>query len=193
MFDDKTDMTKALGHYLDLIPDHRRKEGLMYPKVPLLIMIVLANMSGCYGYREIARFMKHNLEDFKQLYKLKHGVPKHVSLRTFIQKLNFDELQNAFRLWSNQFVQYEHGDLFSIDGKGLNSTVKNCHDSDQNYKAMVSLFCEKTGIVADTELIETKKSHEGGAARAIIERLQGKGIIITMDALHCQKKLYPTL
>lgn len=188
MFVIKTNMSKSLEQFLDLIPDHRNTQGLMYQKTPLLLMIVVANMSGCYGYREMAKYMEYNLKDFNEIFNLKHGVPKHVSLRTFIQKLNFDKLQESFRSWCNQFNEYNDGDIYHIDGKGMNSTVEHCHDSRQNYKAMVSLFCERSGLVTDTELIETKKSHEGGAARLIIERLQGKGLVITMDALHCQKK-----
>lgn len=182
-------MYKSLEYFLELVPDHRRKQGLMHQKVPLLVMMILANMSGNYGYREIANFMKDNLEDFKQLFDLKYGVPKHVSLRTFILNLNFKELLIAFRQWCCQFIEFELGEIYSIDGKGLNSTVTNCHDAEQSYKSMVSLFCAKTGMVADAEMIELKKSHEIGAAQQIISRLQAKGIIIIADALHCQKKL----
>lgn len=173
---------------MNSVPDHRNAQGTMYPIGALLTMIVLANMAGCYGYREMANYMKDNIEDFNRIFKLKHGVPKHVSLRTFIMKLDYDSLVNVFRLWCAQFVTLELGDRCSIDGKGLNSTVENCHDSQQNYKSMVSLFCERTGLVKDVEMIELKKSNEIGAAQQMLTRLEDKGIMITADALHCQKK-----
>ncbi len=182
-------MNHSLEYFLKQVPDHRRAQGLMHQKVPLLMMIVLSNMAGCYGYREMASYMKDNYKSFKELYELKHGVIKHVALRTFIQKLDFKALLKAFREWSNQFIELEEGDIVSIDGKGLKSTVENSHDASQNYKSMVSLFCEKTGLIKDTEMIELKKNHEIGAAQSLIGRLEAKGIIITTDALHCQKKL----
>lgn len=181
-------MSHSLEHFLLAIPDHRRSQGLMHQKVPLLMMIILANMSGCYGYLEMACFMKNNSIHFNELYQLKYGVPKHVSLRTFIRKLNFLELSNAFRNWADQFVDMGSGNVFSFDGKGMNSTVENCHNSEQNYKCMVSIFCHKTGLVIDTEMIELKKSHEIGAVQKMIERLQDKGITLIGDSLHCQKK-----
>ena len=187
MFEEKM-MKFPLEHFLSSIPDHRRAQGLMHQKEPLLIMIILANMSGCYGYREMANFMKNNIADFKELFELKYGVPKHVSLRTFIQKLNFTELLKAFRAWADQFVDMGPGEVYSFDGKGLNSTVENSHNSEQNFKSMVSLFCHRTGLVADTEMIELKKNHEIGAVQQMIERLQDKGITLIGDALHCQKK-----
>lgn len=181
-------MTKSLEDYLSEVPDHRRAQALKHKKVPLLMMIVLANMSGCHGYREMALYMKINISEFKKLYELKHGVIQHVALRSFIMKLDFKALLEAFREWSNQFIEIKEGEVLCIDGKGLNSTVENCHNSLQSYKSMVSLFCERTGIVKDAELIELKKSHEIGAAQLLIDRLESKGIILTADALHCQKK-----
>ena len=179
---------KTLYYFLDQVPDHRRPQGIMYQKVPLLMMMILSNMSGCYGYREMANYMDNNLEDFDSMFELKHGTPKHVALGKFVKKLNFEALLKAFRAWAIQFVNIESGDVLSYDGKGLNSTVVNCHDSEQNYKSMVSLFCHKTGLVVDAEMIEMKKSHEIGAAQKMIGRLQVKGITLIGDALHCQKK-----
>jgi hypothetical protein len=181
-------MQQSLEYFLAQVPDHRRKQAMLHQKVPLLVMMVLANMSGCYGYREMANFMDDNIEAFKQMYELKHGVPQHVSLRTFILQLNFPELLKAFRSWADQYVEYKEGEFYSFDGKGMNSTVENCHDSAQNYKSMVSIFCQKTGMVVNTELIELKKSHEIGAVQFMLGQLKAKGIILTGDALHCQKK-----
>lgn len=183
-------MAKSLEYYMEMIPDHRNPQGTMYPIGALLTMIVLANMAGCYGYREMANYMGNNVEDFKRIFRLKHGVPKHVSLRTFVMNLDYNALVSAFRQWCAQFITLEAGDRYSIDGKGLNSTVENCHDSQQNYKTMVSMFCERTGLVRDTEMIELKKSNEIGAAQEMLNRLEDKGIIVTADALHCQKKRF---
>ena len=58
----------------------------------------------------------------------------------------------------------------------------------QNYKSMVSMFCSEKGIVISARSIENKKSHEGEAVRMLIEQLELKGMVFTMDALHCQKK-----
>lgn len=181
-------MHKTLEYFMNKVPDWRSNHGTMYPAGSLLMMMILANMSGWHGYREMAKYMESNEEYFTKKFNLKHGVPKHVSLRTFIMNLDFDELLSCFRLWCNQFVNLEVGDVVSLDGKGLNSTVENCHNSLQNYKSMVSMFCEKTGVVVDAELIEMKKSHEIGAAQLLIGRLGSKGVLITADALHCQKK-----
>ena len=53
---------------------------------------------------------------------------------------------------------------------------------------MVSLFTHKVGVVLGAQSIENKKENEGQAARELISKFSEKGIIFTMDALHCQKK-----
>lgn len=181
-------MTHPLEYFLDLVPDPRRAQGVIHQKVPLLMMIIMANMAGSYGYREMAAYMKNNLAQFKNLFELKHGVMKYVALRTFIMNLDFERLSAAFKSWADQFIEMSPGEAYSFDGKGLNSTVTNSHNAEQNYKSMVSLFSHKTGLVVDVEMIEIKKSHEIGAVQKMISRLEVKGITLIGDALHCQKK-----
>ena len=77
-------MSKApaltLLDYLGEVPDFRRKEGRRYPLPTLLVMIIMAIMSGRYGYREIARFLKANREQLVKALDLKRTqMPSHVT------------------------------------------------------------------------------------------------------------------
>ena len=46
---------RTLLDHLSEVEDFRRKEGRRYPLPSLLVMIIMAIMSGANGYREIAR------------------------------------------------------------------------------------------------------------------------------------------
>lgn len=177
---------KSLYKYLAEIKDHRRAQGQRTPMAAFLEMIVLAGMSGHYGFRAISRFIDNNESFFVKRYGLLHGTPAYATLRKFSKGLEYRDLSLVLNKWILQFIDEE--DWISIDGKAIGSTVINEHDSKQNYKSMVSLFCTKKGIVVDTKAIENKKENEGEAARQLIEQCELKGITFTMDALHCQKK-----
>jgi len=86
--------------------------------------------------------------------------------------------------------QYMKGEdiWMSIDGKVLGSTVTNSNNSAQNYKSIVSMFIKEKGIILTTKGYENKKDNEIQTARDLIETLEIKGITMTLDALHCQKK-----
>ena len=177
---------KTLISYLKEVKDHRRAQGQRTPMVAFLEMIVLAGMSGHFGFRAMSRFIKDNEAFFVERYNLEHGTPTYTTLRNFTKELDYKELCNSLYNWSIQFLTKE--EWIEIDGKAIRSTVTEEHSSRQNYKSMVSMFCDRKGIVINAISIENKKAHEGAAARELIEQCELKGITFTMDALHCQKK-----
>lgn len=170
------------------VKDTRKESGLRHPLQSFLTMTTLGIMSGNYAYQELAAFFEANQLEFIKMFDLNHGVPKYTQLRTILRGIDYESLYAAFQNWAIQYIPFETEEWISGDGKGLNSTVTNCHDSKQNYVAMLSLFAQKTGTVLAVNRYETGKSGEGAALRETIEALDLKGFIITLDAIHCQKK-----
>jgi len=76
----------------------------------------------------------------------------------------------------------------AVDGKALASTVTDYETSYQNFVSLVSVFSHKRGQVLKTAKFENQKSSEIPTVRTLIEALDLQGVIITLDALHCQKK-----
>lgn len=180
----KLSLYEALGE----VKDNRQASGLRHPLQSFLTMVTLGIMSGFHAYQELATFFSSNKEEFVELFGLKHGVPGYTQIRTILRELNYDDLYKAFESWSKQQISMEEGDWLSGDGKALKSTVTNSHNSAQNYVAMVSLFVQKTGTVIGVNRYENGKKGEGPALRELLEEFEGKGVVITLDALHCQKK-----
>ena len=176
-----------LYEYLEGVKDHRRAQGKRTPMSAFLEMIILAGMSGRFGFRGISRFITSNEQFFVKRYNLEHGTPSYTTLRNFMKELEFDSISSALSSWALQYIKGES--WVSIDGKAIGSTVTNSQSSEQNFKSMVSLFCSDSGLVLNTTSIENKKEHEGQAARELIALFDKKGITFTLDALHCQKKL----
>ena len=175
---------EALGEF----KDHRRKQGQRFPIASYLEMIVLAGMSGCFGINSIGRFVKNNADYFIERYKLTHGVPSQTGIYEFLKGLNYEELNKILIKWMRQYTNGE--DVWmSIDGKVLGSTVTDANNSKQDYKSIVSMFCSNKSIVVSTKGYESKKDNEIGAVQELIETLEIKGVTMTLDALHCQKKL----
>lgn len=100
-------------------------------------------------------------------------------------EVSFDAISKAFSSWASQFV--EERDWFSIDGKGLKSTASEPLSSQQNFMSIVSMFGHKTGIVIQSNGFENKKKSEIHCVQDLIQRLEHKGMVLTLDALHCQK------
>lgn len=53
---------------------------------------------------------------------------------------------------------------------------------------MVSMFAHKVGIVLRSNNYENKKKSEIHSVQELISHLEHKGMVLTLDALHCPKK-----
>ena len=179
------DLIKSLRQ----IKDFRRGAGMRYQLVPVLLIIIISIISGRNGYREIAKFADANKKIFLKFFdKKRTKTPSHVTIREIIKGIDFDELLNIFEQWALQFVEIEKGDWLAIDGKALGSTVTDYSNEYQNFVSLVSVFSHKKGQVLKVGKLENKKSSEIPTVKGIIELLDLKDVVYTLDALHCQKK-----
>jgi len=184
----KTNMN--LIEALNQITDSRRTAGLRYGLVPLLLIAIMSIISGKTAYREIEKFTKANKRIFKKFFKSTiKTLPSHVTFRQVIKTIDFEEVLNAFHIWAEQYTTIEKDEWFSIDGKALNSTVKEYSNSYQNFVSFVSIFSHKRGQVIKIAKLENKKTSEIPTVEQLIQILDLKDVTFTLDALHCQKKL----
>ncbi len=175
---------------LSMVKDPRREQGMRTDLAQIFCMVVLSYLCGYKGYRPVGKFSKLHEELFIKELSLRHGVPSYVTFREVIMRVDEAELIEAFNKWSETYVPLEKESWVSGDGKVLGSTVVNPNGKGQDFEAVVSLFCQKSGLVRALEHYrnKTKETGEGSIARFLIEKLRGMGIIFSLDALHTQKK-----
>lgn len=171
------------------VSDFRRKQGTRYPLAETLLMIILAIMGGSVGFREIESYLKINRKDIIEFLGLKDRIPSHVTIGHILQNIDYEELCTAFTTWAQKDLPTTFSEQLqgAIDGKSLRSTVTNCHNSQQNFVSMVTLFCKEMGCVLAISRMESSKGSEIFAAREIIKNLTLKGFLLSLDALHCKK------
>ena len=129
------------------LQDSRRSQGLRITLNQLLTMSILSICCGHTGYRGMARFCKYHQEELTTLLGLYHNVPSHVTFSTVLQKISLSDFINSFNNWASSYGNFLPGDWLSSDGKVLGSTVSDCHNKEQNFQAIVSIFCQKSGLV----------------------------------------------
>lgn len=175
---------------LQQVPDFRRPQGRRYPLAETLCMVVMSIMSGYCAYREIGRFLRHNQQELLCCLALKgRQLPSHVTIRQLLLHVDFNALAAAFRRWASSQGQ-QVGRRLSIDGKSLRSTVREHDNARQNFVVLVSAFCQQTGLIEEVERFENGRQSEIGSVRDLIGRMEERGLLLTLDALHCQKKQF---
>jgi len=157
-------------------------------------MVVLGNLSGYYGYRELGRFMERHAWEFVGLFGFKYGVPSYVTIRQVLGMLDFEALKQQFQAWLgqlnlNQQASAQQGQpAYSLDGKSLKSTLADYPESYQDFVAMVQVFSHQSGQVVGLQAFHNGKQGEAQVVRELIQKLDLKGAMLTLDALHSQKK-----
>lgn len=178
--------------YLSQVPDHRRRQGQRYPLKEILLIAILAILSGATSYRDMARFIKGRLKSLKTLFGLKwKGAPSKSILREIFCGIDKSVLEKTFRNYSRglamtEKTKPEHSQGFAIDGKALKGSFD--HVKGNEILHLLSVFCTNNQLIlGHVEIPE--KTNEIPTAQALIKELAlPPGSVYTLDAMHCQKK-----
>lgn len=175
-------LTKCLSE----ISDHRRAEGKRFNMIQMFSIIFISGLCGHFGGRAVSRFAESHMEIFVNELSLKHGTPSHTKISTFINAISEENMIAVFHKWTSSYVVFDTEEGVSGDGKALKST--RLDNRGKNFKAIVSFFSHKNGLVHSISKYENEKKSEVNVVLALLDRLKDMGITLHLDALHCQKK-----
>jgi hypothetical protein len=175
------------------IKDKRRGQGRMYDLAHVVLCCIVAVASGADSYRAIARFMQLKLDWLRQNTALKwRQAPSHTGLRAILLGLDQLALEQALREHTRQVLEQGAGAgtgiaHIAIDGKTLRGSLARFADV-APLQWLSAFATEPRLVVGQVSLADAEKGGEIGAAQKLIEALELKGKLYTLDALHCQKK-----
>ncbi len=174
---------------LSTIKDPRRGEGQRHELVFVLVLIIMATMSGFYGYRSIGDFITKNKKDLIRYFKpKKNRLPSFSTVRRIMIGISFDDFILSFHEWSKDYISIKKGDWLNLDGKAIKGTFDKNNPSRQHFINLVSIFADRTGTVLNAGKILNSKESEIPKVKELIQKLDIEGVVFTIDALHCQKK-----
>jgi hypothetical protein len=150
----------TLPEMLSQVEDPRSVHGLRYQLKDLLLMCIMAIMSGHSSYRGMGRYLENNEQDFRKIFDSYHGVPSYVQIRTVFQSIDFEKFATVFNQWAIQYISMCKGDTKSVDGKAIGATISSPHNAYQNFVSLISIFASQRGIVLHCGKIDNKKESE---------------------------------
>lgn len=162
----------------DKVDEPRRSQGLRTNLGQIFSIVIISNLCGHFGGRAVAKFGKQYQATFKEVLKLKHPVPSHVIFSDVLKRVDENQVISAFNEWATKYVPLEKGELVSGDGKALGSTVTNSKNGNQKFTAIVSLFCQKSGLVHSLKQYQNAKKSEINIVRFLIKELGAKGLTL---------------
>ena len=182
--------TRTLISILYEIEDPRLERTKLHNIVDILAIAICSSMCGLNGWEEFQSFGEHKEDWFKKFLKLENGIPSHDTFRRVIGRINPKQLQKALAEWTQTLKICLEGKIVAIDGKTLRSSF----DRTKGVAALhtISAFATESRIVLGHTDVPDKEN-EITQIPELLELIEVKGAIVTIDAMGCQKKIAETI
>jgi predicted transposase YbfD/YdcC len=183
-----------IGHF-ETLPDPRHSKNQRHLLIDVVVISVCAVIAGAEGPTAIERWAKAKGGWLKELLELPNGIPSHDTVRRVLQALNPEAFQKCFEEWISSCLLGKDGQKSSsksskrhiaIDGKSL----RRSHDrkSELGPLHLVSAWASDEGISLG-QIATEEKSNEITAIPALLNRIDVKDTIVTIDAMGCQRNI----
>lgn len=164
------------------IEEPRIERHKLYPLIEIIFLVVCGSICGAESWRDYVLFGKAKLDYLRKYFAFEHGIPSKSTLALVFSMLKPDTFKTCFISWV-QSMQASIDGVIAIDGK----TVRHSFDNAANESAihMVSAFSTNLKLVLGQEKVD-EKSNEITAIPKLLELLELRGAIVTIDAMGCQ-------
>ncbi len=171
---------------LKTLKDKRRGQGQQHKIDVVLMITIMATMSGYQGYRAIGDFaQRYKNEIIEYLEIEKRLVPSFPTIRRVLMEINHKKFGDIFTRWMRFYMKKSNSQWIAVDGKAIKGTKQK--EEDKKLAHLVSFFASDSKEI----LIARKtasKSNEIPLVQEMMEEFPLQDMIITLDALHCQTK-----
>ena len=144
------------------LTDKRQKGKIKHPLESCLIIIILAELSGCNYFREFISFGKKHESKLRKLRLVPNGLPSHDTLERTVHKVDKLELNKA--LVNLLFPSLKGRPIISIDGKCIRATRdSSVKGSYGGMKDIVTMFMSESKL----SLLSWNNSDKGNEMNVI--------------------------
>ena len=179
---------RSIIKHFESLPDPRHTCNRRHLLVDVISIAVCGVIVGCSGPSAIERWAKAKREWLKEVLALPNGIPSRDCIRRILCALKPEAFQTCFQSWMMSLVSEveDTRPTIAIDGK----TMRRSHDQSRGLGSlhMVSAWASEHGLALGQVATE-EKSNEITAIPALIDRIDVKGAIVTIDAMGCQKEI----
>jgi predicted transposase YbfD/YdcC len=174
---------------LAAVPDPRRQcQNLRHPLVDVLVVGFCGVLCGCEDFVELETFGRKKADFFRRFLELPEGIPSHDTFRRVFQAVCPRALQSCLLQWLRGIRQAAPaaGEVVAIDGKALRRTFDRARSLGALH--LVSAWATANGLTLGQVAVDAK-SNEITAIPQLLELLDLKGCVVTIDAAGCQKDI----
>ncbi len=177
---------ESIRQYFSGLPDPRCRRGRRHELSELVIIAILAVICCTDNWQEVAQFARAKRKWLRSFLELPHGIPSHDTFGRVFAALSPEAFERCFLAWIAALAKVRPGELIAIDGKTLRRSFNRA--SGKAALHMISAWSSANGLVFG-QLATEAKSNEITAIPKLLELLDIRGAVVSIDAMGCQKEI----
>jgi predicted transposase YbfD/YdcC len=175
----------SLFAVLKQVTDQRHAKGKIYPLITLLVLVILAKLSGANNPSEITEWVKNHADQLVEWKILPTTeTPCHMTFRRLLQfNVTPEELEKLIGEYHRSQLRPEEDLVYTMDGKTVRGTIP---QGETQGTHLLSVYAPSQGLV----LVEAEvgpKENEIVVAPKVLEQVDLKGVTVIGDAMHTQR------
>lgn len=176
------EINEIFNMYFGIIEDERDPYTITYPLVDILKLVMIAILCGMDELDKIIDYGNNKRDFLEKEFDIK-SIPSRSTLTRVISIISPKWLSLSIVCILNTLIK-EKAEQIMFDGKAIKST-----DAIKAIETMMNIVTAytNTGISLGQKTVDSK-SNEIPAVRELIEMLNIEGLVVTADAMHCQKE-----
>ena len=185
----KSPLSRCLLDHFSALRDPRQRWRVVYPLPEILLLVLCATLSGMEDFTETRLWGGERLDFLRRFLPYERGLPSHDTLNDVINGLDAELFKSCFAAWV-ETLREDAPDIVSIDGK----TSRRCRarGRDRGPLHMVSAWASRQRLVLGQEAVHDK-SNEIRAIPLLLQRLELRGALVTIDAIGTQTEIAQTI
>ena len=154
--------------------------------IDILVIAVCAVISGAESWEDMALYGRSKQDWLGTFLALPNGIPSHDTFRRVFMLIDTGRFEACFEAWARSFGTTLDREVVAIDGK----TIRGSFDRSRDQAALhvVSAWASDRGLVLGQRQVGDK-SNEITAIPELLDVLDIKGAIVTLDAMGCQRAI----
>lgn len=175
-----------LFNFAKNIEDFRLNRKKLHPVENIVFITILAIICNAIDWEEVADFGKSRKEFLSKYLDLTNGIPSHDTFNRFFSLFDPEKFQSLFIGWLHELldIKIESDNQVVIDGKSSRGTLSK---NNTMLHLLNAYLVEKQCILGQEKTAD--KSNEITAIPILLEVLDLKGAIVSIDAMGCQKNI----
>jgi len=175
---------KSIVECFEGLPDPRIERTRLHKLVDILVIGLCSQLTGGEGFTDMKLFGKAKLEWLRTFLDLPNGIPSRDTFNRVFSAIDPHCFLECFLQWVKGICPALEGEVVAIDGKALRRAL----DEGDSIPYIVSAWASENGLALGQVKVNDK-SNEITAIPELLQVLEIKGCIVTIDAMGCQKEI----